>query len=213
LVPSLAKPTPAACVARIDDPSRTMLGERQYEQFTSAIARSNATFKVVVNEVPIQQFYTLPYDRWEGYSAEREKLLHFLHDNVRNVIFLTTDTHANFVNDARFQTLEAGGPVNSGITEVITGPVATRTFANEIDVVTKSPGAGVLVSGLFFKPAPPRGVGMSCVAPNVYSYAEVNVTSSTLSVTNKDLHGHVVTDVTGKSCAPVVLHATGGPRR
>ena len=25
-----------------------------------------ATFKVVMNEVPIQQFYALPYDRWEG---------------------------------------------------------------------------------------------------------------------------------------------------
>jgi phosphodiesterase/alkaline phosphatase D-like protein len=184
-----------------------MLGDRQYSRFTAAIARSNATFKVIVNEVPIQQFYALPYDRWEGYSAEREKLLHFLHDNVRNVIFLTTDTHANFVNDARFQTLEAGGPVNSGIIEVITGPVATRTFANEIDVVTKSPGSGILISGLFFKPPPPRGVGMSCVAPNVYSYAEVSVTASALTVTAKDANGRVVTDVMGQPCPPVVLQA------
>jgi alkaline phosphatase D len=210
LIPSLAKPPPAACVERIRDPARTMLGERQYSRFTSAIARSNATFKVIVNEVPIQQFYALPHDRWEGYDAERQKLLHFLKENVHNAIFLTTDTHANFVNDVRFQTLEPGGPVDSGITEVITGPVAAMTFAKEIDGVTRSPGSGILISGLFLKPAPPRGVGMSCVAPDVFSYAEVSVTSSTLTVTSKDTGGHVITDVTGQPCPPVVVHAQSG---
>jgi alkaline phosphatase D len=208
LIPSLAKAAAASCLARIDDPSRTMLGERQYNAFTSAIARSNATFKVVVNEVPIQQFYALPYDRWEGYAAEREKLLHFLHDNVKNVIFLTTDTHATFVNDARFQTLEPGGPMDSGITEVITGPVATRTFAKEIDAVTGSPGSGTLISQLFFKRQPPFGVGMRCVAPDTYSYAEVAVTATTLTVTPKDKDGHTVTELDGRPCAPVVLRSS-----
>ena len=211
LLPSLAKPPPAACLERIDDPSRTMLGLRQYDEFTRAIASSNATFKVVVNEVPIQQFYALPYDRWEGYAAEREKLLHFLHDSVKNVIFLTTDTHATFINDARFQTLEPGGPMDSGITEVITGPVATMTFANEIDAVTGSPGSGVAISQLFFKRQPPFGVGMRCVAPDVYSYAEVVVSATTLTVTPRDELGHVVTEAGGQPCAPVVLHSTGGP--
>jgi alkaline phosphatase D len=211
LIPALAQPPPAACLDRINAPSRTMLGQRQYDEFTRAIASSNATFKVVVNEVPIQQFYALPYDRWEGYAAEREKLLHFLHDNVKNVIFLTTDTHATFVNDARFQTLEAGGPMDSGITEVITGPVATMTFAKEIDAVTHVRGSGITVSQLFFKRTPPFGVGMRCVAPDTYSYAEVSVTATTLTVTPKDEHGNVVTEVGGQPCAPVVLHSTGGP--
>ncbi|MGZ8739287.1 MAG: alkaline phosphatase D family protein, partial [Gaiellaceae bacterium] len=101
LIPPLTQPPPPGCVERMRDPSRTMLGERQYAQFTAAVARSPAIFKVILNEVPIQQFYALPYDRWEGYEAERQKLLRFLHDNVKNVVFLTTDTHANFVNDAR----------------------------------------------------------------------------------------------------------------
>ena len=207
LIPPLKQPPPPGCVERIRDPSRTMLGERQYAQFTAAIARSPATFKVIVNEVPIQQFYALPYDRWEGYEAERQKLLRFLHDNVTNVVFLTTDTHANFVNDVRFQTLEPGGPADSGITEVVTGPVATRTFAKEIDAAVGTTSAGILISGLFFKPAPPRGVGMRCVSPDVYSYAEVSVTSSTLTVTPKDATGRIVTDITGQPCTPVVIQA------
>jgi alkaline phosphatase D len=207
LIPPLKQPPPPGCVERIRDPSRTMLGERQYAQFTAAIARSPATFKVIVNEVPIQQFYALPYDRWEGYESERQKLLRFLHDNVKNVVFLTTDTHANFVNDVRFQTLEPGGPVDSGITEVVTGPVATRTFAKEIDAAVGTTSAGILISGLFFKPAPPRGVGMRCVSPDVYSYSEVSVTSSTLTVTPKDATGRIVTDITGQPCTPVVIQA------
>ena len=29
-----------------------------------------------MNEMPIQQYYVLPYDRWEGYEAERQRVLH-----------------------------------------------------------------------------------------------------------------------------------------
>ena len=72
LAPSLRNPVPAACLAAIDDPSRTMLGARQFAAFTKAVAASTATWKVVVNEVPMQQYYTVPYDRWEGYAAERD---------------------------------------------------------------------------------------------------------------------------------------------
>jgi hypothetical protein len=85
--------------------------------------------------------------------------------------------------------------------------VATRTFAKEIDTAVGSPGAGVVISGLFFKPAPPRGVGMRCVAPDVYGYAEVSVISTTLTVTPKDAAGNIVNDVSGQPCAPVVIAA------
>ena len=193
-----------------DSPTMRQLISFSLKRFKNAVKASKAKFKIIMNETPIQQFYALPYDRWEGYAAERLDLINFLMTNVPNAVFLTTDTHANFVNDVRFQTLEPGGPVDSGITEVITGPVAAMTFAKEIDSVTRSPGSGVLISGLFFKPAPLRGVGMRCVAPDVFSYAEVSVTSSTLTVTSKDAGGHVVTDVTGQPCPPVVLHAQSG---
>ena len=206
LVPSLAQPVAPACRAAIDDPGRTMLGARQYARFTTAIRRSTATFKVVMNEVPIQQFYALPYDRWEGYAAERAELLEFLQANVKDVIFLTTDVHANFVNDARLQTLEPGGPKDTGITDVTTGPVATKSFAKEIDDATGTPGSGALIAKLFFKPPPPAGVGMSCAAADVFSYGEVEVTAKRLTVRLKDASGRPVVDAgTGKPCAPVVL--------
>ena len=206
LAPALKNTVPPACLAAINDPARTMLGARQYAAFTKAIKASKATWKVIVNEVPIQQFYALPYDRWEGYAAERERLLRFLQANVRNVVFLTTDTHANFVNEVRYSTL-GGPPEGSGIWEVVTGPVATNTFAKEIDGFLGTPGAGTAIGALFFKPPPPNGMGMRCAALDTYSYSEVTVTLRTLTVAMKDAKGRPVQEATGVACAPLVLTA------
>jgi alkaline phosphatase D len=173
IAPPLKNPMTPACLAAINDPARTMLGARQYTAFTNAIRASKATWKVIVNEVPIQQYYALPYDRWEGYAAERERLLRFLQANVKNVVFLTTDTHASLVNEVRYRTL-GGTPEGSGMWEVVTGPVATNTFAKEIDGFLGTPGAGTAIGALFFKPPPPQGMGMRCAALDVYSYAQVH---------------------------------------
>jgi len=202
LAPALASPVSKACLDAIADPSRTMLGARQYAAFTRAIRASTATWKVVVNEVPIQQFYALPYDRWEGYAAERDRLLRFLKANVKNVLFLTTDTHANFVNEVRLSTLEPGGPVGTGIFEVVTGPVATNTQNAEVDEVLGQAGSGTAIASLFYKPAPPLGVGMACASGNVYSYAEVKVTGTAITVTPKDAQGRLVREETGVPLTP-----------
>ena len=207
IAPPLAQPVPQSCLEAIADPARTMLGARQYAAFTSVVAASTATWKVVVNEVPIHQLYALPYDRWEGYSAERRRLLEFLRANVRNVLFLTTDAHANWIGEVRLQTLEPGGPVGTGIWEVVTGPVATNTYSREIDQTLGSPGAGTTVEALFFKPAPPRGLGLVCSATDVYSYAQVQVTRRTLTVTPKDSSGRQVREKLGALCGPLVLRA------
>ena len=108
-------------------------------------SRSKARFKVIMNELPIQQYYVLPYDRWEGYEAERQRVLRALQD-VPNVVFLTTDVHATLVNDARFQTLEPGGPRNSGITDVTVGSAATANLGLEIDT---RPAAGQRHAGRY----------------------------------------------------------------
>ena len=164
-----------------------------------------------MNEVPIQQFFALPYDRWEGYAAERAKLLTFLKNNVKNAIFLTTDDHANLVNDARFATFPAqGGPTNSGITDVTTGPVATMTFEREIDGAVGA-GNGRLVDSIFFHNQPTAalpGVGTQCSVTNTFSYGEVTVTSRRLTVRLKDQNRQPVTEEEGShpACPPIVLN-------
>jgi alkaline phosphatase D len=205
LAPGLRNPVAPACLAALNDPTRTMLGAAQYAAFTKAIKASKATWKVIVNEVPIQQYYALPYDRWEGYAAERERLLRFLQANVKNVVFLTTDTHGNLVNEVRYRTF--GTLESSGIWEVVTGPVATNTFAKEIDRYLGQKGAGTAIGALFFKPAPPNGMGMRCAALDTYSYSEVTVTARRLTVAMKDAKGRPVREATGAECAPLVLTA------
>ena len=204
-VPSLRQPVRPQCLAALDDATRTFLGKQQYDTFTAAIKRSSATFKVVFNETPIQQLYALPYDRWEGYEAERQRLIAFLRDNVKNVVFLTTDTHANLIASVRSRTLEDGGPLESGFSEVVTGPAATATFGREIDGATGRAGIGTLVALALFKPQPPTGLGMTCAAVDVFSYAEVAVTNSKLTVTPKDFDGMPVKDVNGQPCPPLVI--------
>jgi phosphodiesterase/alkaline phosphatase D-like protein len=185
----LSQPVSAACLATIRSSTRTFLGRRQYNRFTAAVKRSTARWKVIMNELPIQQYYALPYDRWEGFEFERQRLLRFLRDNVKNVVFLTTDVHATLVNDARLQTLEPGGPMNSGIFDFTVGPAATRNFASEIDNTTGNPGTGTLVASAFFTPPPPAGVGMRCAIVDQFSYGEVRVSASKLSITPKGIDG------------------------
>jgi phosphodiesterase/alkaline phosphatase D-like protein len=211
--PSLAQPVSQACLNAINDPNRTMLGRRQLATFESAVKRSTATFKVIMNEVAIQQFFVAPYDGWEGYAAERAKLLTFLKNNVKNVIFLTTDIHANLVNDARFATFPSqGGPSNSGILDVTTGPVATMSYSREIDHTLNRPGTGPLVDSLFFEHQPTAspfpGVGMRCSVINTFSYGEVTVTSRRLTVRLKDQNRRPIVEEEGShpACAPIVLN-------
>src|SRR4051794_9960146 len=145
IYPPLSQPPKPGCVQKINDPSRTMLGSAQFARFTQALRNSTATFKVVMNEVPIQQFYSLPYDRWEGYEAERRRLMDFISQNVKNVVFMTTDVHANLVNTIKFSTLGESGPTtDTGIFDITTGPVATMTYHKEIASTLGSEGSANL---------------------------------------------------------------------
>ena len=206
LAPALARPVSQVCLDTIASPGRTLLGRAQLETFTRAIRASTATFKVVVNPVPLMQLYALPYDRWEGYAADRASALAALAD-VRNVVVLTTDTHAHLIGEIRTQTFAPSGPVGTGIWEVVTGPVATNTYAKEIDDFLGSPGSGAVVTGAFFKPAPPNGLGLRCAQTDAYGYAQVTVGPTTLRVAPKTASGAPVRDATGVPCAPLVVTA------
>ena len=61
---------------RSTSPSRTLLGARQYAAFVKAIEASTATWKVVVNETPIQQFYELPTTAGRAMRPSATQLLH-----------------------------------------------------------------------------------------------------------------------------------------
>ena len=140
-----------------------------------------------MNEMPIQQYYVLPYDRWEGYEAERQQILLRAPENVKNVIFLTTDVHATLVNDARFQTLESGGPENSGIFDVIVGPVATANFGLEIDQSDRPARQRRARGRRVLHAAAARRRRDAVLVLDQFSYGQVRVTRNQLTVTPKDI--------------------------
>jgi alkaline phosphatase D len=221
LVPSLDQPVSQACKNKINSSSRTFLGKPQLSRFLSDVQNSTATWKVVMNEDPIQQFYALPYDRWEGYAYERLQLLNALQSaNIDHLAFLTTDTHAGLANVVRERTLSgdvapsnapATAPVDTPYQDFVIGPVATTPFWQEIDEATGAPGSGQAISNAFFKPAatgssPGGGMGMACAQGGENSYAEVTVTRDKLQVEYKDEDGNTLLDSDGSTpCGPYLL--------
>jgi phosphodiesterase/alkaline phosphatase D-like protein len=211
LYPPLVQPVSQQCLDKINDPKRTMLGAAQLARFERDVKRSTATWKVVINEDAIQQFYADPYDRWEGYEHERRALVDYLKANVKNLVFLTTDEHANMVNTVKFSSLGENGPtVDSGIYDFVTGPVATENFNQEISNSSGNPNGGNLVTSVLFKGPPPNGLSMKCAATAVFSYSEVTVSRKRLTVTPKDINGKLVHEAPqdgGGPCGPFTLTA------
>jgi alkaline phosphatase D len=206
IVPSLSAPVSQSCLDTIRSPQRTFLGSAQWARFQKDVKASTATWKVVMTEMEAKQYYTLPYDRWEGYESDRQRLLNTL-STINNTVLLATDVHANLAVDARFQTLEDGGAMPSGVFEMSTGPVATKNFNLEISDATGNAGAGDLVSSAFLKPPPPNGIGMDCAATKSFSYGQVTVTAKELTIAPKDIDGQAVVQDDGTACGPFTLTA------
>lgn len=109
----------------VADPARQMYSPVQRAWIEDSLANSPAAWKLVVNQVLISQLkavglpqaasdvlgslgngsvpsegVTLAADIWDGYAAERARLLGFLRDGgVQDVVVLTGDVHASFAND------------------------------------------------------------------------------------------------------------------
>ena len=206
LAPGLKNPVAPACLAAINDPSRTMLGARQFAAFTKAIKASTATWKVIVNEVPIQQFYALPYDRWEGYAAERERLLRFLQANVRNVVFLTTDTHANLVNEVRYKTL-GGPPEGSGHLGGRHRPGRDEHVREGDRRLPRPEGRRNGDRRALLQAAAAERDGHALRRPRHLQLLGGERYRQALTVAMKDAKGRPVREATGVACAPLVLTA------
>ncbi len=191
--PDLLPPIlPSGCLTAIFDPSRTMLGDVQKAAFKDALL-SDAKFKFVINPLPIQQFYALPYDRWEGYGAERNEILNFIRDNsIENVVFLTTDMHANLINEVFIDTFTDPAPIAD---EFVTGPIATNTFETEVRGVAVSLGFEPdIVVGAFNDILTLVGVDCRDLDVNSYGLVEVDAAAETATISLRDDEGDPVTD-------------------
>ncbi|MGC9666776.1 alkaline phosphatase D family protein [Planosporangium sp. 12N6] len=107
----------------VDDPTRTITGQAQMDWLLSGLASSTARWKLVGNPVMISRLdlgtlpawalgplakligipsngYVLNPDAWDGYNADRERLVDFLRANqVSNVVFITGDIHSSWASE------------------------------------------------------------------------------------------------------------------
>lgn len=114
------------------DPDRTMLGSAQYQWVTDTVANSTARWNVLGNSVMFapMRLLTLPNnpdandamtwisaqttgialnsDQWDGYAAERDKLLAALAQKNSNLLFLTGDIHSEWANSLAVDGQEVG---------------------------------------------------------------------------------------------------------
>ncbi|MDT0309192.1 alkaline phosphatase D family protein [Streptomyces sp. DSM 44917] len=107
----------------VDDPARTLTGAAQLDWLTSGLSASDTRWHLIGNSVmispvafgsvpayllgPIGECLGLPAgglavftDQWDGYTADRDRLLGHLHERrVTNTVFLTGDIHMHWAND------------------------------------------------------------------------------------------------------------------
>ncbi|MBL8911659.1 MAG: alkaline phosphatase D family protein [Archangium sp.] len=74
------------------------ISPEQLQWLKQGIANSPATFKLVLNSVPIGNypsalFQALAKDRWDGYPEQRRELLEFVDQHRSGVLWLTGDFH------------------------------------------------------------------------------------------------------------------------
>jgi len=193
---------PAGCLDAINDPSRTLLGRKQKERFKKDLAHSEAQYKFVLNQDPIMQQYVLPYDRWEGYAAERNEILDFIRDReIANVEFLTTDQHATVQSDVYKDFFSDPGRIAD---EMVTGPIGVETYQQE--VIAQAGPVGLFAVNSAYT----AFTRTECKNFNKYSYAKVDVTAGgTTTNTSKDDTGTPI--VTDAATPSPVCSDTYGP--
>jgi alkaline phosphatase D len=98
-----AKDTTSSAIDTVlwNSPNRTILGNNQFEWLTQSLKSSKSQWKIIANQVmmmPLAGFTNL--DSWDGYPAEREKLLRYLKNNsINNTLVVTGDIHCTWASD------------------------------------------------------------------------------------------------------------------
>ncbi|MEM7101911.1 MAG: alkaline phosphatase D family protein [Bacteroidota bacterium] len=96
----------------INDPSRVLLGDEQMVWFKDRLSNSNATWKIIGNQVLFAPLILQPFeailpgasnlflDTWDGYPAKRTEVINYIdQNNIDDVFFITGDIHVSMSFD------------------------------------------------------------------------------------------------------------------
>ena len=124
----------------ITDTSKTMIGKIQYNWLTSKLDSSQATWKVIANQVMMTPLATIASitvnnDQWDGYPTERSRLLNrVVNDSVKNFVVLTGDIHTSWGCDLLYQAGTILNPQSfkSAGAEFITPSITSPSTSNSL---------------------------------------------------------------------------------
>ena len=124
------------------DPDRTLLGAAQRDWLLGGLAASTATWKVLGNQVMMTQLAFNPFaagrnapftnlDAWDGYPAERTRLLTAIRDGgVDNVVVTTGDIHTTWASDLPLQPFGGYDPATGAGSVAVEFVTPSVTAAN-----------------------------------------------------------------------------------
>lgn len=200
-------------IARINDASRSMLGATQLSWLKQGLAASAARWKFILSSVTFTSLLVQPYDRWDGYAAERYSLLRFIDDNrIDGVVILSADIHGNTYNPdvTHYLRNSLGQSFSPGffVPEFVVGPIGRATIRQEIADLA----GGSFDLPTFFRDCPPLlnllvdyaqyqvhdRNRLAFLEPNRYAYLLVDVTPQRLTLTHKGIPPN-----TGNSTTPI----------
>ncbi|MEU7957464.1 alkaline phosphatase D family protein [Micromonospora humida] len=180
----------------VDDPARTIAGAAQLRWLADGLSGSTAQWKLVGNPVmmarvdlgslpawllgPLAKLLGIPQngavlnpDQWDGYNADRDRLVdHLRATGTRDVVFLTGDIHTSWASEV---TTRSTGLTNPAAAEFV---VPSVTSDNLDDVL-----------GL------PAGNGLSLLGATL-----LRSTNPHVKWTELDGHGYGVLEVTPQRC-------------
>lgn len=117
----------------LNDPNRTLLGATQYNWLVNELTNSTAQWNIIGQQVMIAplEVFGIPVntDQWDGYPAERDKLLNdIMINNVENIVVLTGDIHTSWANDIPLGNYDSGTGANSAGVEFVVTSVTSQGF-------------------------------------------------------------------------------------
>lgn len=117
----------------LSDSTHSMLGTEQLDWFNEQLTSSEATWKVIGNQVIYSYLdwgwpgFNINLDSWDGYPLEQIKIANLIRDkSIKNVVFVTGDTHSSWAfevsidpfNDYDQRTGEGAFAVEFGTTSI-----------------------------------------------------------------------------------------------
>lgn len=134
--------------ATINDPGRSMLGAAQQSWLFEQLSQSSASgtrWRFIGQQVMFGQLQAfgkpLNIDQWDGYAANRQRVLDYLNDNaIDNTVILAGDIHSSWAMDTTSNpydpsTYDALTGTGSQAVEFVTPPVSSPGIEDPVKAV------------------------------------------------------------------------------